>query len=153
MAGSNARPEDMWQCQTVNCGFIYNPDRGDRKGRIPKGVLFEDLPDTWRCPVCGGTKRCFRPLIGPGSTAADCELPVQTGSVPLTGGAAAAKVHKQKETDPMQKYVCEICGYVYDPAQGDPDSDIPAGTSFDDLPDDWTCPICGATKDNFVPED
>ncbi|MFH1914889.1 rubredoxin [Pseudodesulfovibrio pelocollis] len=53
----------------------------------------------------------------------------------------------------MQKYVCEICGYVYDPAQGDPDSDIPAGTSFDDLPDDWTCPICGATKDNFVPED
>ncbi|MCG2734568.1 MULTISPECIES: rubredoxin [Pseudodesulfovibrio] len=52
----------------------------------------------------------------------------------------------------MQKYVCEICGYVYDPAQGDPDSDIPAGTSFDDLPDDWTCPVCGATKENFVPE-
>ena len=50
------------------------------------------------------------------------------------------------------KYVCEICGYVYDPAQGDPDSDIPAGTSFEDLPDDWTCPICGAPKDSFVPE-
>nr|WP_281763263.1 MULTISPECIES: rubredoxin [Pseudodesulfovibrio] len=53
----------------------------------------------------------------------------------------------------MQKYVCEICGYVYDPEQGDPDSDIPAGTSFDDLPEDWLCPICGAPKDNFVPED
>ncbi|MEZ7197645.1 rubredoxin [Pseudodesulfovibrio karagichevae] len=53
----------------------------------------------------------------------------------------------------MQKYVCEICGYVYDPAQGDPDSDIPAGTKFEDLPDDWTCPVCGADKDSFVPED
>ncbi|WP_423811098.1 rubredoxin [Pseudodesulfovibrio aespoeensis] len=83
---------------------------------------------------------------------ADCELPVQTGAATLTARAAAAKVTDQKETDPMQKYVCEICGYVYDPAQGDPDSDIPAGTSFDDLPDDWTCPVCGATKENFVPE-
>nr|WP_272701712.1 rubredoxin [Desulfovibrio sp. Fe33] len=53
----------------------------------------------------------------------------------------------------MQKYVCEICGYVYDPAQGDSDSDIPAGTKFEDLPDDWTCPVCGAGKDSFVPED
>nr|WP_319583708.1 rubredoxin [uncultured Pseudodesulfovibrio sp.] len=53
----------------------------------------------------------------------------------------------------MQKYVCEICGYVYDPAQGDPDSDIAAGTKFEDLPDDWTCPVCGADKDSFVPED
>jgi rubredoxin len=53
----------------------------------------------------------------------------------------------------MQKYVCEICGYVYDPKEGDSDSDIPAGTSFADLPEDWTCPICGAGKDAFVPED
>ncbi|WP_229596941.1 rubredoxin [Pseudodesulfovibrio sediminis] len=53
----------------------------------------------------------------------------------------------------MQKYVCEICGYVYDPEQGDSESNIPAGTSFEDLPDDWACPICGATKDAFVPED
>ena len=37
-----ARPEDMWQCQTVNCGYIYNPDKGDRKGKIPPGVRFED---------------------------------------------------------------------------------------------------------------
>jgi rubredoxin len=53
----------------------------------------------------------------------------------------------------MQKYVCDVCGYVYDPAQGDSDSDIPAGTKFEDLPDDWTCPVCGADKDSFSPED
>ena len=53
----------------------------------------------------------------------------------------------------MDKYVCTICGYIYDPANGDPDSGIEAGTSFDDLPDDWTCPICGASKDQFEKED
>lgn len=50
------------------------------------------------------------------------------------------------------RYVCTICGFVYDPAEGDPDNDIPAGTQFKDLPDDWTCPICGATKKSFQPE-
>ena len=40
-----AEPHEMYQCQTVNCGYIYNPDKGDRKGKIPKGTAFEDLPD------------------------------------------------------------------------------------------------------------
>jgi len=52
----------------------------------------------------------------------------------------------------MQKMVCTVCGYVYDPEEGDPDSDIAPGTSFDDLPDDWVCPECGADKDAFEPE-
>lgn len=64
-----AAPEDMWQCQTVNCGYIYDPDRGDRKGKIPKGTRFEDLPEDWKCPVCGAGKKMFRPLAGPGSVA------------------------------------------------------------------------------------
>lgn len=62
-----AEPEEMYQCQTVNCGYIYDPDRGDRKGKIPKGTPFEDLPDDWCCPVCGASKKMFRPLSGPGS--------------------------------------------------------------------------------------
>ena len=49
----------------------------------------------------------------------------------------------------MQKFVGSICGYVYDPAKGDPEADIPAGTPFDKLPDDWTCPVCGAAKSEF----
>ncbi|MBF0201986.1 MAG: rubredoxin [Desulfamplus sp.] len=52
----------------------------------------------------------------------------------------------------MEKYVCDLCGYVYDPAQGDPDSGVEPGTSFDDLPGDWVCPICGASKDDFSKE-
>ncbi|MDR0476921.1 MAG: rubredoxin [Desulfobulbaceae bacterium] len=48
----------------------------------------------------------------------------------------------------MQKWECP-CGYVYDPAEGDPDHGIKAGNSFEDLPDDWCCPVCGASKDAF----
>jgi rubredoxin len=51
----------------------------------------------------------------------------------------------------MKKYRCNICGYVYDPEAGDPDNGVEAGTAFEDLPDDWVCPECGAEKDNFSP--
>ena len=49
----------------------------------------------------------------------------------------------------MQKYQCTICGYIYDPEKGDPDNGVAAGTAFDDIPDDWACPDCGADKSMF----
>lgn len=51
------------------------------------------------------------------------------------------------------KYICNICGYVYDEAIGDPDNNIPAGTRFEDLPEDWECPLCGVGKDDFSEEE
>ena len=53
----------------------------------------------------------------------------------------------------MQKYVCDVCGYVYDPAVGDPDNGIEPGTAFEDLPDDWACPLCDVSKDMFSEAD
>ncbi len=52
----------------------------------------------------------------------------------------------------MEKYVCSVCGYTYDPIVGDPEHGVPPGTPFDKLPDDWTCPVCGAAKDMFEKE-
>ncbi len=52
----------------------------------------------------------------------------------------------------MQKYVCTVCHYVYDPAVGDEEHGIHAGTAFEDLPDDWTCPLCAVGKDLFEAE-
>lgn len=52
----------------------------------------------------------------------------------------------------MKKYVCEVCGYVYDEAAGDPEHNIAPGTKFEDLPEDWVCPICGVGKDQFSEE-
>ena len=49
----------------------------------------------------------------------------------------------------MQKYVCILCGYIYDPEAGDEDGGIAPGVSFENLPDDWVCPLCGAGKDEF----
>ncbi len=49
----------------------------------------------------------------------------------------------------MKKYRCIVCGYVYDPQLGDPDSGVAPGTAFEDIPDDWVCPLCGVGKDEF----
>jgi rubredoxin len=53
----------------------------------------------------------------------------------------------------MSKYVCNVCGYVYDEALGDPDNGIDAGTAFDALADDFACPLCGVGKEDFTKED
>ncbi|HQN20172.1 MAG TPA: rubredoxin [Syntrophobacteraceae bacterium] len=52
----------------------------------------------------------------------------------------------------MDRYECQVCGYVYDPKNGIPDSGIAPGTKFEDLPADWVCPVCGASKDDFEKE-
>ncbi|BAZ47579.1 rubredoxin-type Fe(Cys)4 protein [Nostoc sp. NIES-4103] len=51
----------------------------------------------------------------------------------------------------MEKYVCGVCGYEYDPEVGDPDGGIEPGTPFEEIPEDWVCPVCGASKDQFEP--
>ncbi|MDR0955051.1 MAG: rubredoxin [Rikenellaceae bacterium] len=49
----------------------------------------------------------------------------------------------------MEKYVCDVCGWIYDPEKGDPKGGIAPGTAFEDLPADWACPVCGAEKEDF----
>jgi flavin reductase (DIM6/NTAB) family NADH-FMN oxidoreductase RutF/rubredoxin len=79
---------------------------------------------------------------------------VKGGYSPKTAPTYSAVVDKQqaKEEKKMDKYVCSVCGYVYDPEKGDPDSNIEPGTAFEDLPADWVCPVCGAPKDAFEKE-
>jgi rubredoxin len=50
-----------------------------------------------------------------------------------------------------QSWICNACGWIYDPTEGDPDSGIAPGTPFEEIPDDWCCPVCGAKKSDFVP--
>ena len=59
---------------------------------------------------------------------------------------------EKKEGEGMQKYVCKVCGYVYDPEKGDPENGVNPGTKFEDVPEDWLCPVCGVGKDQFEPE-
>jgi len=72
---------------------------------------------------------------------------VKRGSTPKT---APSYIEERKEkVSKMAKYECTVCGYTYDPEAGDPDGGINPGTPFDEIPDDWVCPVCGASKDQF----
>lgn len=85
-----------------------------------------------------------------------CYRDVKKGKAPKTAPtyhAPSPAAAKERNDVKMQKYVCQVCGYVYDPAVGDPDSGVAPGTAFGNLPDDWVCPVCGAAKDQFEPEE
>ena len=62
------------------------------------------------------------------------------------------KKNKEEVKKKMDSYVCTVCGYVYDPEKGDPDNGVEPGTKFNDVPDDWVCPVCGAGKEEFEME-
>jgi len=72
---------------------------------------------------------------------------VKRGTTPKT---APSYIEERKEdVSKMAKYKCSVCGYIYDPELGDPDGGIKPGTRFEEIPDDWVCPVCGASKDQF----
>ncbi len=74
---------------------------------------------------------------------------IKKGSVPKTAPHYIKEEPAKKEVGKMKKYRCKICGYVYEPDKGDPDGGIKPGTAFEDIPDDWVCPVCGAAKSDF----
>ncbi len=73
----------------------------------------------------------------------------KTGRDVVTEAIADAMMEDEKD---MRNYVCITCGWIYNPAEGDPENGVPPGTPFSDLPDDWTCPACGVGKEYFEPE-
>ncbi|MEA2086340.1 MAG: flavin reductase [Chloroflexota bacterium] len=76
---------------------------------------------------------------------------VKRGTTPKT---APSYVEEKKEEAPKApKYRCRVCGYIYDPELGDPDGGIKPGTPFEEIPDDWVCPVCGAAKSDFEREE
>jgi flavin reductase (DIM6/NTAB) family NADH-FMN oxidoreductase RutF/rubredoxin len=76
---------------------------------------------------------------------------VKKGEAPKNAPTYQENTDSTKKPEVKQKkYKCLICGHIYDPEEGDPDSGIPPGTAFEDLPENWACPVCGAEKDNFV---
>jgi len=93
------------------CGYIYSPLRGEPHNGIPAGTEFDDLPETYVCPLCG-----FQGKGRVGKWGFDEWLPT--------------------------KYICSMCSYIYDEARGEPHRGIRPGTKFEDLPDDYRCPVC-----------
>jgi len=111
MAGKKKTEPSLKRYKCRVCGYIYSPLRGEPGNGIPEGTAFEDLPDTYVCPICGMEKR---------------------GKIGKWGF---------DEWNPT-KYICSVCGYIYDEKRGEPHRGIQAGTKFDDLPETYTCPVC-----------
>lgn len=107
------------------CGWEYDPAVGDPDSGIAPGTAFEDLPEDWGCPVCGDSRSDFH-------------------------AADSADSAAEQKSD-MAMWQCQVgnCGYIYRPEKGDRKGKIPAGTAFEDLPDDWRCPVCGASRKMF----
>ena len=102
-------PPRRFKCRI--CGYVYSPLRGEPHNGIPAGTEFDDLPDTYVCPVCGYQKK---------------------GKIGKWGF---------DEWRPT-RYICSVCGYVYDEKRGEPHRGIRPGTKFEDLPEDYVCPVC-----------
>ena len=100
------------------CGYVYSPLRGEPHNGIPAGTAFEDLPDTYLCPVCG-----FQGKGKIGKWGFDEWRPT--------------------------RYVCSMCDYIYDEKRGEPHRGIKPGTKFENLPEDYVCPVC-ATDPKIV---
>merc|ERR1712050_423995 len=130
-------PEATMKC-TI-CAHVYDPmkdcgGQGAPTKDCGSGVPFEQLPDDWKCPVCGQGKDKYQP-----ANAAD-------GSVQWVESPHA----------PEATMKCKICAHVYDPmkdcgGQDAPTKDCGSGVPFEQLPGDWKCPICGQGKDKYQP--
>jgi rubredoxin len=105
------KSKDMTRYRCKLCGYIYSPLRGEPHNGIPAGTAFDDLPDTYVCPVCG-----------------------------MQGKGRIGKWGFE-EWRPT-RYICSMCSYIYDEKRGEPHRGIKPGTKFEDLPDDYVCPVC-----------
>lgn len=122
---------DRYKCKS--CWYIYDPRIGDPGAGIAPGTAFEDLPEDWMCPICMYTKKQF----------------VKVSLSEDLAKKAAAGEAAMKHTD-LSRYKCKACFYTYDPRVGDPGAGVEPGTAFEDLPEDWLCPICMMMKNYFV---
>ena len=78
---------------------------------------------------------------------------VKRGTTPPSAPTFVQQIREKEAMNSMPKYECSVCGYVYDPNEGDPEHGIAPGTAFESLPDGWTCPVCGAAKEEFAKAD
>ena len=128
----------------TKCKIIYDPVRGDLERGVEPGTKFEDIEDSWE-DVNGHGKEDYEPCDG----ACDDTTGGGGNTGGGTGGTGGGGTMGGGTSPGEGRYKCSVCGYVYDPENGDPDNGVPSGTTFEALPEGWICPLGGESKDQF----
>ncbi|MFA0811596.1 FAD-dependent oxidoreductase [Microbulbifer epialgicus] len=128
----------IWECQ--NCGWIYDEAKGWPEDNIAPGTRWEDIPEDWCCPQCGASKSDF----------AMAEVSAkEQGAATDTSNKENPLTSSPKSTNDSRIWECMVCGWIYDEAKGCPEERIARGTRWENIPEGWSCPQCGVSKEEF----
>ncbi|WP_439951049.1 rubredoxin [Sphingopyxis granuli] len=120
----------MTEYKCPDCGYIYDEAKGNPHEGFAPNTTWAQIPDDWACP--------------------DCAVRDKVDFIPLLAqGASATAIEASTDAEPFAKWHCVTCGHIYDEAVGDPATGLPPGTRWSDVPADWYCPDCGATKEDY----
>jgi rubredoxin len=165
----------MTKYQCPDCDYVYDEVIGHPHEGFPAGTTWEKIPEEWSCPDCAVRDKVdfvalqesrSEPSVS-GSNTSEVRTTAQAKaegssqkatdvSTPSSKNRTKAKPTPSKSSkdstrkDIYRKWVCITCGHIYDEALGDETEGFPPGTRFEDIPDDWCCPDCGATKEAYV---
>ena len=153
----------IWEC--LVCGLLYDESKGWPDDNIPPGTRWEDVPDDWMCPDCGVGKEDFEMIEvtdkaneeavaklaekANGDEAATTPEISPTVSSDEMNAVSQVKSSETKQTAAFKIWECLVCGLLYDESKGWPEDNIPPGTRWEDVPEDWECPDCGVGKEDF----
>jgi rubredoxin len=169
----------MAKYQCPDCGYVYDEVAGDPHEGFPAGTAWEKIPEDWSCPDCAVRDKVdfvalqesnSNPSVSESGTSAarpasqakpdktsrkatDASTPSAKNKTKPEAKSKPASSKSSKDSPgdaPYRKWICVTCGHIYDEALGDETEGFPPGTRFEDIPDDWCCPDCGAPKEAYV---
>lgn len=160
----------MAKYQCPDCGYTYDEIQGHPHEGFPPGTPWSQVPEDFACPDCAvrdkedflliGEAAAPAPTAAPAPAPAPAPEPVAVAAVAAPAAAPQAPAPAPQPAPVAQatpaagtayrKWLCITCGHIYDEALGDEHDGFPPGTLFSQIPDDWCCPDCGATKEDYV---
>lgn len=164
----------MAKYQCPDCKYVYDETLGHPHEGFPAGTVWGNVPDDWACPDCAVRDKVDFELIGgspattaPTAPAVEVALVTRSAATVTDTAVIERPAAPAPEAAPpkavtidgypapagcksLVKWICITCGHIYDEALGDAVDGFAAGTRFADIPNDWCCPDCGATKEDYV---
>ena len=145
----------MAKYQCPDCGYTYDEILGHPHEGFPPGTPWSQVPEDFACPDCAVRDKEDFVLIGEAVAPTPTPAPEPVAVAPPAAAPQPPQPAPVAQAAPAagtayRKWLCITCGHIYDEALGDEHEGFPPGTLFSQIPDDWCCPDCGATKEDYV---